>query len=160
LAALPDAFTVCATLGLLISSACREPEARSFIASNASVTAITHVRVIDGTGGDHIGSISIGNQADLVLVRGNPSTRISDVRNVDLVFKDGVAYDPAALILATQGTIGQIELRQFFPWPYNVILIALVSLLAARIITNQQRRPRLAPAHSPAASGSVRSEAR
>ena len=38
-----------------------------------------------------VGPIAEGLQADLVVLRGNPSRQISDVRNVEVVFKDGVA---------------------------------------------------------------------
>src|SRR5437773_1926150 len=44
-----------------------------------------------------IGSIAIGKQADLVIVKGNPATKISDIENVEIVFKDGVAYDSEKL---------------------------------------------------------------
>jgi len=54
-----------------------------------------------------VGSIEVGKAADLVLVRGNPSTRISDLRQVVLVFKDGVAYDPARLLDSVRGRYGQ-----------------------------------------------------
>jgi hypothetical protein len=37
-----------------------------------------------------VGLIAEGMQADLVVLKGNPSHDISDVRNVELVFKDGV----------------------------------------------------------------------
>src|SRR6201993_1377533 len=40
-----------------------------------------------------IGSIAQGKQADLVLIKGDPGTRISDVEKVETVFKDGVGYD-------------------------------------------------------------------
>lgn len=53
-----------------------------------------------------IGSIDRGKVADLVLVKGNPAKNISDIENVVLVFKDGVAYDPAKLIKAANGTVG------------------------------------------------------
>lgn len=56
---------------------------------------------------DHIGTIAAGKQADLVLVRGNPPANVSDVRTVEVVFKDGVGYDPGALIDSTQGAVGQ-----------------------------------------------------
>jgi len=52
------------------------------------------------------GSIAIGKDADLVVVTGDPSTRISDVRNVQLVFKQGVGYDPARLIESVRGKVG------------------------------------------------------
>jgi imidazolonepropionase-like amidohydrolase len=55
---------------------------------------------------DRIGTIATGMTADLVIVRGDPATRIADIRNVEIVFKDGVAYDPARLISATRGSVG------------------------------------------------------
>jgi enamidase len=53
-----------------------------------------------------IGSIAVGKQADLMLVVGDPSTTIGDVRNVDTVFRRGVAYDPAKLINSVKGKVG------------------------------------------------------
>ena len=53
-----------------------------------------------------IGSIAVGKQADLVVINGDPSTRIGDVRNVELVFKQGVAYDPQKLIASVKGKVG------------------------------------------------------
>src|SRR5207302_10842388 len=50
-----------------------------------------------------IGTVAVGKRADLVVLRGNPSVRIADVRNVEMVFKDGIGYDAAALIAAAQG---------------------------------------------------------
>ena len=41
-----------------------------------------------------IGSIAVGKQADLMLVVGDPSTTIADVRNVDTVFRKGIGFDP------------------------------------------------------------------
>jgi len=54
-----------------------------------------------------IGSVEVGKAADLVLVRGDPSTRVGDLRNVELVLKDGVAYDPAKLLASVRGRYGQ-----------------------------------------------------
>lgn len=54
-----------------------------------------------------IGTLAIGKQADIVIVRGNPATNISDIRNVQLVFKDGVGYDPAQLIESVRGFVGE-----------------------------------------------------
>lgn len=53
-----------------------------------------------------IGSIEVGKAADLVLVRGDPAKQIQDIRNVEIVFKDGVGYDPAKLVHAANGTVG------------------------------------------------------
>jgi imidazolonepropionase-like amidohydrolase len=44
-----------------------------------------------------LGSIMQGKLADMILVDGDPASKISDIRNVSLVIKDGVLYDPAAL---------------------------------------------------------------
>jgi imidazolonepropionase-like amidohydrolase len=56
---------------------------------------------------DQIGSISVGKNADLVIVKGDPSARISDIENVELVFKDGVGYDTRKLLDSAQGHYGQ-----------------------------------------------------
>jgi enamidase len=53
-----------------------------------------------------VGSIAVGKQADLVVIDGDPSTRIDDVRKVTLVFKQGVGYDPAKLIASVRGRVG------------------------------------------------------
>jgi enamidase len=55
---------------------------------------------------DRTGSIAVGKQADLVLLSGDPSTRIADVRNVVTVFERGVGYDPAKLIASVSGRVG------------------------------------------------------
>lgn len=52
------------------------------------------------------GSIAVGKDADLVVIDGDPSSRISDVRNVQTVFKQGVGYDPAKLIASVKGRVG------------------------------------------------------
>lgn len=44
-----------------------------------------------------LGSIASGKLADLVVIDGNPTVRITDIRRVTLVMKDGVLYDPAAM---------------------------------------------------------------
>lgn len=44
-----------------------------------------------------LGSIAPGKLADLVLVDGNPAERISQIRYVELVMKDGVLYRPDEL---------------------------------------------------------------
>src|SRR5882672_4605069 len=54
----------------------------------------------------HIGSIAAGKQADLMIVKGNPAAKISDIENVEIVFKDGVGYDSEKLIQSVQGLVG------------------------------------------------------
>jgi enamidase len=56
--------------------------------------------------GARIGSIARGKQADLVVVAGDPSTTIADIRRVETVFKNGVGYDPEKLIRSVRGLVG------------------------------------------------------
>jgi hypothetical protein len=44
-----------------------------------------------------LGAIAPGKFADMILVDGDPARRISDIRNTDLVVKDGKVYEVAAL---------------------------------------------------------------
>ena len=46
---------------------------------------------------DRLGTIEPGKLADLIVVSGDPTARIGEIRNVALVMKDGVLYDPAAV---------------------------------------------------------------
>jgi len=54
-----------------------------------------------------IGSIAPGKDADLVLVKGDPSTSIADIENVETVFKDGAGYDPALILNSVRSRYGQ-----------------------------------------------------
>ena len=53
-----------------------------------------------------IGSVAAGKRADIVIVDGDPSARISDIRRVETVFKNGVGYDPEKLIASVKGQVG------------------------------------------------------
>jgi imidazolonepropionase-like amidohydrolase len=53
-----------------------------------------------------IGTLAAGKQADLVVVRGDPSARIEDVENVEIVFKQGVGYDSAKIFESVKGRVG------------------------------------------------------
>lgn len=55
---------------------------------------------------DRIGTIAPGKQADLVVIKGDPSKQIEDIEKVETVFKDGVGYDPAKLIESVRGVVG------------------------------------------------------
>jgi imidazolonepropionase-like amidohydrolase len=54
-----------------------------------------------------IGSIAPGKNADLVITKGDPSKNISDIENVEFVFKDGVAFDSKRLLDSIKGRYGQ-----------------------------------------------------
>lgn len=55
---------------------------------------------------DEIGSIEPGKRADLFVIRGDPLTEIRNTRNVEIVVRDGVRYDPEALLDRARGRIG------------------------------------------------------
>jgi imidazolonepropionase-like amidohydrolase len=55
---------------------------------------------------DRIGTIAPGKQADLVVIKGDPSNKIEDIENVEIVFKDGIGYDSSKLIEAARGVVG------------------------------------------------------
>jgi hypothetical protein len=54
-----------------------------------------------------IGSVAAGKNADLVVVKGDPSKQISDIENVEIVFKDGIGYDSQKLLDSVRGRYGQ-----------------------------------------------------
>jgi imidazolonepropionase-like amidohydrolase len=53
-----------------------------------------------------IGTLKPGKLADLVVINGDPSQKITDIENVELVFKDGIGYDSGRLIQSVQGAVG------------------------------------------------------
>jgi imidazolonepropionase-like amidohydrolase len=53
-----------------------------------------------------IGTLAPGKQADIVVINGDPSSNIKDIEKVEIVFKDGIAFDSAKLIEANKGTVG------------------------------------------------------
>jgi imidazolonepropionase-like amidohydrolase len=55
---------------------------------------------------DLYGSIEAGKYADLVVIRGDPIERPTEIRNVVVVFKDGVGYDSEKLIRSVRGRVG------------------------------------------------------
>ena len=54
-----------------------------------------------------IGSLAAGKSADLVVLKGDPSKQISDIENVEIVFKDGIGYDPQKLSDSVKGHYGE-----------------------------------------------------
>jgi imidazolonepropionase-like amidohydrolase len=55
---------------------------------------------------DHVGSLAPGKQADIMLVKGDPSSKVADIENVEVVFKDGVGWDSKKLIDSVKGQVG------------------------------------------------------
>jgi len=55
---------------------------------------------------DRVGTLAAGKQADIIVVAGDPSTKIGDIEKTELVFKDGVGYDSAKLVESVRGSVG------------------------------------------------------
>lgn len=54
----------------------------------------------------NIGTIEIGKSADLLIIDGDPSKNISDIRKVQIVFKNGVGYNSKKLFESVKGKVG------------------------------------------------------
>lgn len=50
--------------------------------------------------------LTLGKRADLVVIRGNPIERPTEIRNVTLVFKEGLGYDAPKLIESVKSRLG------------------------------------------------------
>ena len=78
----------------------------------AGFSPVEAIRIATYNGADYlgqlhrIGTLEVGKQADMVLIQGDPSTNISDIRQVETVFKAGVGYDSGSLFQAVKGTVG------------------------------------------------------
>ena len=42
-----------------------------------------------------------------MVIKGDPSKQVSDVENVEIVFKDGIGYDSKKLLESVRGQCGQ-----------------------------------------------------
>jgi imidazolonepropionase-like amidohydrolase len=56
---------------------------------------------------DQIGSIAVGKNADLVVIKGDPSTHIEDVEKLEIIFKDGIGFDSGKLLDSVKGRYGE-----------------------------------------------------
>ena len=53
------------------------------------------------------GTVAVGKKADLVLIGGDPETHIAEVRNTEIVFKNGVGFDSKKLFESLHGAVGR-----------------------------------------------------
>ena len=78
----------------------------------AGFTPLEAIRIATRNGAEllgelgRIGTLEAGKQADIVVVKGDPTKNIADIEKVEIVFKDGVGYDPAKLIESVKGSVG------------------------------------------------------
>lgn len=70
------------------------------------------VRIVSANGArvigmdDELGTVAAGKLADLLVIEGDLGGSASDIRNLRLVFKDGLGYDPDKLTAAVAGLVG------------------------------------------------------
>jgi hypothetical protein len=69
---------------------------------------------------DHLGSIETGKLADLFVVRGNPLDDIKVARDIKIVLRDGIAYDPAELLQSAEGKIGPSNPNDHADWELEI----------------------------------------
>jgi len=55
---------------------------------------------------DRLGSVVVGKNADLMIVRGDPSAKIEDIENTEWVVQDGRVLDSAGLLDSVKGSYG------------------------------------------------------
>lgn len=78
----------------------------------AGFTLPEAIRIVTLNGAEYlgraaqVGSLAVGKQADIVVLAGDPTTTIGDVRKVETVFKGGIGFDSARLIANVSGRVG------------------------------------------------------
>jgi imidazolonepropionase-like amidohydrolase len=78
----------------------------------AGLTPVEAIQVATSNGAKLLGidartgSVEAGKAADLIVVNGDPSKTISDIRKTEIVFKDGTGYDSKKLFDAVKGLVG------------------------------------------------------
>jgi imidazolonepropionase-like amidohydrolase len=71
---------------------------------------------------ERLGTIEAGKYADLLVVRGDPLTDITDTRSIHVVIRSGRLYDPEALLASVRGRLGPERPEQDAWWKGNVRL--------------------------------------
>ncbi|WP_299115112.1 amidohydrolase family protein [uncultured Winogradskyella sp.] len=53
-----------------------------------------------------LGTLEVGKQADIILINGDLNSDIKNIRNMEIVFKDGVGFDSKKLFESVKGQVG------------------------------------------------------
>ena len=78
----------------------------------AGFTPVQAIQIMTANGAkvlgeyDQYGSIEPGKLAELAVIDGDPVARPAEIRNVTLVFKEGLGFDAPKLIESTKGIVG------------------------------------------------------
>src|SRR5437667_6245507 len=97
-------------MGGIVAGFGDQREVELLVEEGFSPVEAIHIATLNGAqylgDANKIGTIAAGKQADLVVIKGDPSQKIEDIENVETVFKDGVGYDSAKLIESVKGLVG------------------------------------------------------
>jgi imidazolonepropionase-like amidohydrolase len=69
---------------------------------------------------NRLGSIDIGKEADILIINGDPISDIRNLRNIELVMKEGVIYDPIILLNSAQNKIGPESSEDHHEWELKI----------------------------------------
>ncbi len=78
----------------------------------AGFTPVEGIQILSANGAkilgaaDRFGTLTVGKSADLVVIRGDPTTTPAAIRAVTLVFKEGIGYDSPKLIASVKEMVG------------------------------------------------------
>lgn len=53
-----------------------------------------------------VGTLEVGKKADIQLIHGNLQENIRNIRNLEVIFKDGIGYKPQKLFESVKGKVG------------------------------------------------------
>lgn len=113
----------------------------------AGFTPEEAVRVASANGAEflgeaqRLGTLTVGKRADVVVLRGDLSADVGAIRNVVLVFKDGVGYDPAKLLASVRVPPAASDTRR--PRIIAGLMLAAVSLVLLFLLLLRRRRATL-----------------
>jgi imidazolonepropionase-like amidohydrolase len=97
-------------IGGVIAGFGDQREVELLVEAGFSAVEAIHIATYNGAqylgDAERVGTIAPGKQADLVVVKGDPSRKIEDIENVEIVFKDGIGYDSAKLVESVRGLVG------------------------------------------------------
>lgn len=110
--------------GEFLSGFAAHRELQALVLSGIPPAAALRIGTINGARalglGDRLGTLEAGKFADLFVIRGNPLDDIRNTRNVRVVVKAGVVYDPVALLASVKGRMGPRSVDDEAMWKGSV----------------------------------------
>jgi len=81
-----------------------------FIEAGFSLTEAVKISTLDGAKflerADKVGSLEVGKQADILIINGDLEADVSNIRKMEIVFKDGVGFNSPAIFKSMNGKVG------------------------------------------------------